>query len=162
MNAEPHFEMLARLFAEHHFEVILIGNAAAALAGAPVTTLDFDFYFRKTPVNMRKLKAIAVALDATILKPFYPVSALYRLVREQDLLQLDFMATANGIKSFSSLRSRARAMPFGEHSILVASLDDIIKSKRATNRPRDRAVIEILEKTNAEKKGDPKSKARRP
>ncbi len=121
MNAEPQFEMLARLFFEHHFETVLIGNAAAALVGAPVSTLDFDFFFCKTPVNMQKLKAIADALGATILKPFYPVSDLYRLVREQDLLQLDFMASAHGVKSFSSLKSRARAWPFGDHSILVAS-----------------------------------------
>ena len=30
--------------------------------------------------------------------------------------------------------------------ILVASLADIIRSKRAANRPRDRAVIDVLEK----------------
>ena len=30
--------------------------------------------------------------------------------------------------------------------ILVASLADIIRSKQAANRPRDRAVIDVLEK----------------
>src|SRR5258705_8133207 len=115
MNATPELEMLARLFAEHHFDTVLIGNAAAALEGAAVTTLDFDFFFRKTPVNIKKLKAIATALNATILKPFYPASDLYRIVREQDLLQLDFMATAHGVKSFSSLKSRAHPVQFGAH-----------------------------------------------
>jgi hypothetical protein len=37
-------------------EAILIGNAAAAIQGAPVTTVDFDFMFRATPANLAKLK----------------------------------------------------------------------------------------------------------
>jgi hypothetical protein len=38
--------------------------------------------------------------------------------------------------------------------VLVAGLADIIASKRAADRPRDRAVLEVLEKTlrEAEKK----------
>lgn len=42
-------------------------------------------------------------------------------------------------------------LELGGHSILVASLDDIIRSKRAAGRPRDRAVLEILERTWHEK-----------
>jgi len=37
---------------------------AAALQGAPVTTVDFDFFFRRTPANVRKLRGIAAELDA--------------------------------------------------------------------------------------------------
>jgi len=37
----------------------MIGNAAAALQGSPVTTLDIDFMFQKTPGNLKKLKALA-------------------------------------------------------------------------------------------------------
>jgi len=52
----------------------MVGNAAAALHGAPVTTVDIDFMFRKTPANLKKLKAVAQTLGAVILKPYYPVS----------------------------------------------------------------------------------------
>ena len=38
----------SRALAEARLEAVLIGNAAAALRGAPVTTLDFDFCFRAT------------------------------------------------------------------------------------------------------------------
>ena len=47
MNAEPILTKIAQTFREARLEVILVGNAAAALQGAPVTTLDFDFMFRK-------------------------------------------------------------------------------------------------------------------
>ena len=65
----------------------------AALQGAPVTTVDFDFMFRKTPVNARELKELARRLGAVVLRPYYPISDLFRVVRGDDGLHLDFMAT---------------------------------------------------------------------
>ncbi len=151
MNAEPLLNIIARTFAEHRLEVVMIGNAAAAIQGAPVTTLDIDFMFRKTPVNMNKLKAVAKDLSATILKPYYPVSDLFRLVNDDRGIQLDFMSRLHGVRSFEGLRSRATSVLFGERAIKVAALEDIIKSKRATGRDRDLAVLPILEKTLHEK-----------
>ena len=87
------FVMLARiaqLLERHGLEAVLIGNAAAALQGTPVTTIDVDFLFRKTPANLKKLKAIASDLGAVILRPYYPVSGLFRIVRDDDGLQFDF------------------------------------------------------------------------
>ena len=152
MNAELVLHQLAAIFQEYHLEAILIGNAAAALQGAPVTTLDFDFMFRKTPANLRKLKTLAARLNGQLLKPFYPVSGLYRLMIDEKGLQLDFMPAIHGIKSFASLRSRATAVPFGNSVLLVADMKDIIKSKKALGRPKDKAVLEILERVWDEKK----------
>jgi predicted nucleotidyltransferase len=147
MNAEPLLNRIAKVFAEHRLEAVMIGNAAAALHGAPVTTLDIDFMFRKTALNMKKLKAVANTLDATILKPYYPVSDLFRVINDDKGIQLDFMSRVHGVKSFESLRARSIKVELGEHSLKVASLADIIKSKRATGRDRDKAVLDILEKT---------------
>jgi hypothetical protein len=138
--------------AHARLEAILIGNAAAAIQGAPVTTVDFDFMFRATAVNLRKLKKFAVQLDAVILRPYYPASALYRVMNDDRGLQADFMAAIHGVKSFNRLRSRAGKIELGGHSLWVAHLADIIASKRAAARPRDKAVLDILEKTLREQK----------
>lgn len=147
MNAEPLLNRIASVLADHRLEAVMIGNAAAALHGAPVTTLDIDFMFRKTPLNLKKLKGVARTLDAVILRPYYPVSELFRVTNDSQGLQLDFMAKLHGIRSFEGLRSRAEPVVFGEHTLLVASLADIIKSKRAAGRDRDKAVLEILQRT---------------
>jgi predicted nucleotidyltransferase len=152
MNAEPLLNSIVAALEAVRLEAILIGNAAAAIQGAPVTTVDFDFMFRATPVNLGKLKKFAHRQGALILRPYYPVSALYRVMNDDRGLQVDFMPAIHGVKSFNSLRSRAEKIDIGGHSLWVAHLADIIASKRAAARPRDRAVLEILEKTLNEKK----------
>jgi predicted nucleotidyltransferase len=151
MTAEPLLELAARLLAKHRLDAVLIGNAAAALQGSPVTTVDLDFMFRKTPGNLRKLRRIADDLDAVVMHPYYPASELYRVIRERDGTQLDFMAKVDGIRSFESLRNRASTARFGRYELKVASLEDIIRSKKAANRPQDRAVLPVLRKTLREK-----------
>jgi predicted nucleotidyltransferase len=145
MDAAPLLAEIARRLHAANLEAVLIGNAAAALQGAPVTTVDFDFLFRSTPRNLAKLKRVADGLRATILRPYYPVSNLYRIVRDDDGLQVDFMTTIHGIRSYAGVRDRASLITIDGVAVRVASLSDIIKSKRAAGRPRDQAVLEILE-----------------
>jgi hypothetical protein len=63
------------------------------------------------------------------------------------------MTSAHGIRSFNSLRSRANEVEFEDERMTVAALADIIASKRAANRPRDRAVLDDLEKTLKQEEG---------
>jgi predicted nucleotidyltransferase len=147
VDSGPLLAQIAELLARHGLEAILIGNAAAALQGAPVTTVDLDFLFRKTPVNLKKLKSIASELDAVILRPYYPISGLFRITRDRDGLQLDFMTGIHGVATFEGLRKRSNAVRFGDAQLMVAALADIIKSKRAAGRPQDLAVLQLLEKT---------------
>ena len=158
MDAGPLLGSVVAALDEVRLEAILIGNAAAAIQGSPVTTVDFDFMFRSTPVNLAKLKFFAARLEAMIMRPYYPVSALYRVMNDDRGLQADFMPVIHGVKSFNSLRSRAEKIELNGHSLWVANLADIIASKRAAGRPRDHAVLEILEKTLREK-NKPSAKA---
>jgi hypothetical protein len=147
VNATPLLSSLLAALAEARLEAVLIGNAAAALHGAPVTTIDFDFMFRDTPTNLRKLKAVAQALRSVVLRPYYPMSKLYRMVNDDTGLQADFMPVIHGVRSFEGLKRRATTAVVGGQSVLVAALEDILKSKKAAGRERDRAVIPILEQT---------------
>ena len=147
MNAEPVLSLVTRALARRDFDVVLIGNAAAALQGAPVTTLDFDFMFRKTPRNLQKLRGLADDLEAVVLRPYYPASEFYRIMRDVSALQLDFMARVDGVTSFEALRARATVAQFGGAALRVAALDDIVRCKQAANRPQDRAVLPILRAT---------------
>ncbi len=147
MSATPLLRLILQAMQKHGLEAILIGNAGAAIHGAPVTTLDFDFMFRDTPTNMRKLKAVAKELRAIILRPYYPVSKLYRLVDDDLGLQVDFMPVIHGVSSFESLRSRAVRTDVENSPLILASLADIISSKKSASRARDLAVMEVLERT---------------
>jgi hypothetical protein len=77
--------------------------------------------------------------------------AQYRLVIDERGIQLDFMPRLHGVRSYEGLRSRATRVTFGRLSLLVADLRDIIRSKKTLGRPKDLAVLEILEKTLHEK-----------
>jgi hypothetical protein len=155
MDARPLLERVARALAAGGLEAVLVGNAAAALQGAPVTTVDFDFMFRRTPANLRKLRVVARELGAVILAPYYPASELYRVVNDEVGLQADFMPRLDGVRSFEALRARASRATLGGAGLLVADLADIVRSKRAANRRRDRAVLPVLEATLREKQRKP-------
>jgi predicted nucleotidyltransferase len=160
VDARPVLVEIGRQINAVKLEAVLIGNAAAALQGAPVTTVDVDFLFRKTPRNLAKLRALAKRLRGTILTPYYPVSDLFRLVRDEDGLQVDFMSRIHGLRTFEGIRDRATSVEIDGMSMLVASLADIIRSKRAARRPQDLAVLPILERA-LEAQAPPKHEARR-
>lgn len=122
-----------------------MGNAGAALQGAPVTTVDVDFLVRETPLNIKKIKAVAKELGAACSQPFLPASDIIRLSGPD--LDIDFMFTMGG-KTLEQIRSRSRRIEVESNiSVMVASLSSIIDSKKKANRPKDRAALPILEAT---------------
>lgn len=147
MDATSRLVEIADAFAAAHLEAILIGNAGAALHGAPVTTMDFDYLYRTSPQNTPKLGKVADLLQGAITQPFPSLSSVYRIRRMEPMLQVDLTGTIHGVKSFNSLRSRAARVDLNGRLILVASLADIIKSKKEAGRPQDLAVLYVLEAT---------------
>lgn len=160
VDATPVVARVGRALERHGLEAVLIGNAAAAMHGAPVTTIDLDFLFRRTRTNLKKLEAVAAELDATIYSPFYPASKMLRMMNDDESLQVDFLGEAHGVRSFEGVRNRAQRLKVGNSTVWVADLADIIKMKKATDRPRDRAVLEILEKTLEAIQAKPEGKTR--
>jgi hypothetical protein len=72
------------------------------------------------------------------------------------------MSAIDGVRSFDGLRRRAKTVKLGNAEVRVASLADIIKSKKAADRAQDRAVLGVLEKTLEETSRNSEDAARRP
>jgi hypothetical protein len=81
------------------------------------------------------------------------MSKFYRIVNEEEGLQVDMMGVVDGVKSFESLRSRAEQVTFGSASLLVADLRDVIRSKKLAGREKDLAVLPVLKMTLKLKEG---------
>lgn len=133
MNAESLLVRVAAALEDAGLQAIVIGNAGAALQGSPVSTIDIDLFFRDSSANIRKLSRVAALLNAT----WTPAvgDAPHRIECDEQGIYLDFIAKAHGIRSFASLRSRATTVVFADHRLLVAALEDIIRSKRAAAHP---------------------------
>jgi hypothetical protein len=141
---------LARELRLARLEAIVIGNSASMLNGAPVTTQDIDLLIRDTRMNRRKLGRFAGGIGGSA-----PVSELSKVEWiEGGLavpLKIHYDRISGGL-TFASVRLRAELVPVGDEKLRVAALADVIRSKTAANRPKDRAVLPILRDTLAVKK----------
>lgn len=71
------------------------------------------------------------------------VGATAAVLQGAPVMTRDFDSLPGGL-SFASLKSRCVRFHFGAHELHVASLADVIASKEAADRPKDRAVLPIL------------------
>jgi hypothetical protein len=143
---------LARGLRVAKLDAVVIGNSASMLNGAPVTTQDIDLLIRDTRLNRRKLSRFADEIGGSV--PM-PVSDLSRVEWIEGRLavpiEIHYDRLSGGL-TFSSVRSRARIVVVGDEKLRVAALGDVIRSKQAAGRPKDRAVLPILRDTLAVQK----------
>jgi hypothetical protein len=159
MNAEPDLKILARLLDEVKLEAVMIGNAAAAINGSPVTTLDIDFIVPQTPQTYRAIAVLAQKTDSILQElKLTDDRYMYQLIpRSPEGIQLDFLYELASKDRYEKLKERAMSVDFGGKPLYVAALEDIIRAKQAANRPKDIAVLPILNLTLEEqqrKQGD--------
>ncbi len=139
---------LARGLREARLDAIVIGNTAAMLSGAPVTTQDIDLLTRDTPLNRRKLVRLSQLIGAAPPAPVSELSNFETIVGAALPIDISYDRIAGGL-TFEWVRSRAELKDIGGEKLRVASLADVIRSKEAADRPKDRAVLPILRDTLA-------------
>jgi predicted nucleotidyltransferase len=128
-------------------EAIVIGNSASMLNGAPVTTQDIDLLIRDTRPNRRKLARFAEEIGGSAPMPVSELSKVEWIEGRLAVpVEIHYDRISGGL-TFSFLRSRAQHVMVGDEKLVVASLADIIRSKQAAGRPKDRAVLPILRDT---------------
>jgi len=154
MNAESDLKVLSRLFAEVHLDAIMIGNAAAAINGSPVTTLDIDFIVPQTTQTYRAIVLLAQATQSRLQElKLTDDRYMYQLIpKAPDGIQIDFLYELASKDRYEQIREHAQAVDFGGNVLYIASLEDIIRAKQAAHRPKDIAVLPMLELTLEEQR----------
>jgi hypothetical protein len=141
---------LATALQKTRLEAIIVGNMASILNDAPVLTQDVDLLVRDTKLNRKKLKQLASELGGTGPGYISGLTSTERIYGADLPIDILYEKMIGGLK-FASVKSRARPHVVGSKGelLIVASLADIIKSKTAAGRAKDKAVLPILRDTLA-------------
>jgi len=145
------FEVLDR----HDVRYVLIGGLAATLYGAPHVTTDVDIVPQEDQGNLERLSEALTELNARIRvasepdgMPFGHDGSSLARVRiwnlVTDLGNLDITFVPSGTRGYEDLRRDLRAVTVRGIDVPVASLADVIRSKEAADRERDRAILPLL------------------
>lgn len=171
-------EGIFRALARHKVRYVLIGGLAATLHGSNLRTGDVDICPARDRENlnrlagaMKELKARVRAPDAPAGLPFAADAHFFGRVQICNLVtkygDLDISFHPSGTGGFEELAEHAVSYRLGKLVVPTASLDDIVRSKEAANRPKDLQTLPALrtlrlETERAGEKGRPKRRPRRP
>jgi len=137
-------ELLAEAFNRWNVEYLFIGKSGAIFYGFPDASQGVEVFPAKSPENGRKLVSALQELGYQLTP-----ETERELIAGKDFVQLqsgpfdlDLIFAPDGIETFAEARSRSLLI---DGKFPVASLDDIIASKRAANRQKDRESLPRLE-----------------
>ena len=148
-------KLLFSTLARHDVQFVLIGALAATLQGFPRNTRDADITPARDSDNLQRLAAALRALDARVYTELVPEGLpfdcspqmlaranIWNLITKGGRLDLAF--TPSGTRGYEDLASTAVRFELYGHNVLIASLEDIIRSKEAANRPQDRQDVVVM------------------
>ena len=155
--AEPEFgpeKILATLEA-HDVRCVLIGGFAAVIHGSPYLTTDVDVVPAVDRENLERLSDALRSLHAKVWTsaepdgvPFDDSASSLADVRVWNLVtdhgRLDLTFQPSGTQGYDDLVRDASHLVILGVGVDVASLADIIRSKEAAGREKDRLVLPVL------------------
>lgn len=140
---------------------VVIGGIAARLRGVPLLTEDVDITPDTQVANLEALVIALRRLNARLRTASDPDGVRFPLEPEMlraaghwtlvtDLGDLDIAFVPSGTSGYADLVRSADPITVAENPTLriqVASLGDVIRSKEAAGRAKDRAALPLLRRT---------------
>lgn len=148
------YEVLRVLHA-HRVAFVVVGGFAAVAHGSPLPTTDIDITPATDPGNLAHLSEALRALDARVRVDGVPgglafehdasslahVRVLNLVTRAGDL---DLVVRPDGTEGYDDLVRGAQVVRVRSLDLPLASLADVVRSKEAAGRPKDRAALPLL------------------
>lgn len=154
---DDHAEAICRVLVDHGVEFVVIGGMAARLHRTGHATVDIDICPATAADNLERLAAALRALGARLRVenepaglPFDPhpdtlrQMSMLTLITEPGPLDVCF-EPAGFPTGYDELSRHAVVIMVGTTDVNVASLDDVIQSKRTAGRPKDIVALPDLE-----------------
>lgn len=146
-------ERVLEILLRHRVRFVIIGGIAGRLLGSPTLTNDLDVCYARDRKNLSALSGALLELEATLRGaphglPFRPdvptLEAGDSFTFRTNAGNLDCIGTPAGSRGFQDLIAGATNMSIGQMSVPVVALEDLIRLKEASGRPKDRIELEIL------------------
>lgn len=136
-------EKLLKLLKEHKVDFVIIGATAFPVHGYTRATLDIDIFIRPEDLNakrtMEALKEFGYDMSDISVKDLLTKKILIR----QYAVETDIHPFVKGITFDNIWKNKIKAR-FGKTYVNFASLDDLIKMKRAVSRVKDLEDLKYL------------------
>ena len=147
-------EEIVRVLMSHGVNCVLIGGFAAWVQGSPIPTEDVDIVPATDRDNYARLSAALTELDAHVraegvepLKFSHDADSL-AATRIWNLTtrygDLDITVCPTGTQGYDDLRREAFEVTIRGVPVMLASLADIVRSKEAAGRDKDRRSLPVL------------------
>lgn len=148
-------EAIFRALNEHDVDYVVIGALAATLHGSPLRTEDVDVCPGRAGANLTRLAGALAALEAQEYdrrrgelvarswdEATLAADSTWLLVTTAG--RLDLVFDPDGTGGYDDLVRDATEVEVDGLRFKVASLEDVIRSKEAAGRPKDREQLPLL------------------
>jgi hypothetical protein len=146
-------QSVIRLLGRHRVRYVLIGGLAAVTHGSPLVTQDVDICYARDDRNLQRLAAALKEIHAVLrgADPGVHLRLDAKTLRAGDAFTfttdigwVDLLGTPAGTDGYDDLARTADAFDLFGYRVLVASVEDLIRMKRASGRPKDLLALEEL------------------
>ena len=141
---------------EARVDFIVVGMAAGQMHGSRLLTENIDIVYKQDRTNIAILASYLNEIDAHV-QDLWPTEgfasefSLERLLDEKSLTlssrdgEVDVLHRIDGIGEYDEVFTMSQSISLGSVSLRIITIDGLILSKRAANRPKDLLHLPDLE-----------------
>jgi hypothetical protein len=144
---------LLELLTKHDVDFIVIGGIAGIVHGSAHPTFDFDVVYARDERNLERMAAALAELGVTLRNA--PADLPFQLdartlangsnfTFNSRYGSFDILGDAAGMRRYDDMRADSIWETLWGIPVLVASIDDLIRMKRAAGRAKDKLMAEEL------------------